>query len=378
MTDPIPPGLRGHWDKPLREFVTLDPAPVDPALGERHRIYSLLTLALLAAQWNGNKWRTPGDYGTWRTSQLAEGEAGRLGYYATGDYQGHNIAALAVDARGRVIDFDFNHNELFNSSVEHAESRLMRRLFSLAQVFESWDDATGMAERVRGPEPAFLLAVSAPPEEVARSASFAAPLPGGATASASAGGAARSAARRTSYGKLLTDVTIYTSLESCAQCSGIMTLGDVREVVYMQHDPGQYFIGNMMFQATKGGSGARAPRPVPAGGFGFEYFDRLQVAFDEFRDRVRVEPFFTDAGGRKDHGGSITSFLCTDLARTIVDDAATELRKTRDLAAPDYTRPGRDGTSVPGALTNRQVLAEATGFLRYAAVQGGRGTAHRA
>src|SRR5688572_12892301 len=208
MTDTIPPGLRKHWDKPLRDFVTLDAAPVEPALAERHRIYSLLTLALLAAQWNGNKWRTPGDYGAWRTSQLATGAAADLGYYATGDYQGHNIAALAVDARGRVIDFDFNHNELFNSSVEHAESRLMRRLFSLAQVFESWDDGHGVGNgrgaaegreagtKGRGtPEPAFLLAVSAPPDEE----------------SDSTGVAAGAAPRRTSYGKLLTDVTIYTS-----------------------------------------------------------------------------------------------------------------------------------------------------------------------
>ncbi len=374
MTDTIPPGLKKHWDKPLREFVTLDPRPVEPALAERHRIYSLLTLALLAAQWNGNKWRTPGNYGAWRTTQLAEGAAAELGYYATGDYQGHNIAALAVDARGRIIDFDFNHNELFNSSVEHAESRLMRRLFSLAQVFESWDDGRGPAEgrgvaeghgvnEARGtPEPAFLLAVSAPPDEETQAT----------------GVAATAAPRRTSYGKLLTDVTIYTSLESCAQCSGIMTLGDVREVVYMQHDPGQYYIGNMMFQATKGGSGARAPHPVPAGGFGFEYFDRLQVAFDDFRDRVRREPFFTDANGRKDHGGSITSFLCTDLALAITSDAAAELENPRALREPAFVRPSRDGKPVPGGLTNEDVLAEAVGFLRYATVQGGRGTAHRA
>ncbi len=49
-------------------------------------------------------------------------------------YLGHNIACIAVDENGSILDFDFNHNELFNSSAEHAEARLVRRLFSLNQA----------------------------------------------------------------------------------------------------------------------------------------------------------------------------------------------------------------------------------------------------
>ena len=50
-------------------------------------------------------------------------------------YLGHNIAAIAVSPTGRIVDFDFNHNELFNSSAEHAEARLLRRLFALGKQF---------------------------------------------------------------------------------------------------------------------------------------------------------------------------------------------------------------------------------------------------
>jgi tRNA(Arg) A34 adenosine deaminase TadA len=45
----------------------------------------------------------------------------------------------------------------------------------------------------------------------------------------------------------LSEVTLYTSLESCAQCSGIMSLAGVKQVIYMQNDFTTYKIGNIMF-----------------------------------------------------------------------------------------------------------------------------------
>src|SRR4029453_8314478 len=45
----------------------------------------------------------------------------------------------------------------------------------------------------------------------------------------------------------LQNVTLYTSLESCAQCSGVMSLGGVKQVVYLQNDFTAYMIGNIMF-----------------------------------------------------------------------------------------------------------------------------------
>ena len=83
-------------------------------------------------------------------------------------------------------------------------------------------------------------------------------------------GGRRGRARRSAgYGTLLADVSIYTSLESCAQCSGIMALANVREVAYLQYDQGQYLVGNLMYRATRGGGPgsekrAGAPRRSPA------------------------------------------------------------------------------------------------------------------
>jgi tRNA(Arg) A34 adenosine deaminase TadA len=34
----------------------------------------------------------------------------------------------------------------------------------------------------------------------------------------------------------LHDVTLYTSLESCAQCSGVMSLAGVKQIIYLQND----------------------------------------------------------------------------------------------------------------------------------------------
>ena len=41
------------------------------------------------------------------------------------DYNGHNIVALAVCKRGRILRIAYNHNTLFSSTVDHAEERLI-------------------------------------------------------------------------------------------------------------------------------------------------------------------------------------------------------------------------------------------------------------
>jgi tRNA(Arg) A34 adenosine deaminase TadA len=358
---PTPPGLEGHWDRPLSEFVTLKTRPIEAGLAERHRLYSFLVLAILASQWNGNKYGNQGDYGEWRRRQLMEGLPAESGVYSGGSYLGHNIAAIAVDARGTVVDFDFNHNQLFNSSVEHAESRLLRRLFSLTQISSSWqlgkagghvaDEDAGQA-----PKP-FAFAVSAPPVHEPRV---------GVSAS------------RVSYTELLTDVTIYTSLESCAQCSGIMALADVREVVYLQPDQGQYLIGNMMYKATTTmGYGARAPEPVPAEAFDLAQYQQLVAAEKHFNERVGKEPFFR-RGKTVKRDAAVTSFLCTDLALDVAESGAAELESSAALIHPDYVRPSRDGKAVAGGFSNDQVLTGVRSFLRYVRSQADRGTAHRA
>jgi tRNA(Arg) A34 adenosine deaminase TadA len=357
-----PPGLAPHWDRPLSEFVNLPTSPIEAGLAERHRLYSFLVLAILASQWNGNKYGNPGDYGEWRRRQLMEGLPAESGVYRGGSYLGHNIAAIAVDARGTVVDFEFNHNQIFNSSVEHAESRLLRRLFSLSKISDSWQvvKAVGhMAAEGAGQSTAkpFAFAVSAPPAHEPR---------------------VGVSARRVSYTELLTDVTIYTSLESCAQCSGIMALADLREVVYLQPDQGQYLIGNMMYKATTTmGYGARAPEPIPADAFGLAQYGQLVAAERDFAKRVVKEPFFR-RGKTQKRDKSVTSFLCTDLALAVAESGATELGSSAALDHPDYIRPSRDGKAVTGGLSNEQVLTGVRSFLRYVESQGGRGTAHRA
>ncbi|HEX6367453.1 MAG TPA: hypothetical protein VF006_00890 [Longimicrobium sp.] len=149
---------------------------------ERHRIYSLLLMAIVHHYLNGNKY---GRWGTYPWNAPADAEAGP---FHDSDYLGRNIAATAVDAEGFVVDLEFNHNSLFNSSAEHAESRLIRRVYDLAQVNDSW-------ALNREPRP------------------------------------------RDDY-TMFEDMTVYTSLESCSQCTGVMALARVWQIIYLQPDHG--------------------------------------------------------------------------------------------------------------------------------------------
>jgi tRNA(Arg) A34 adenosine deaminase TadA len=297
-------------------------------------------MSILSGYFNGNKDGATGTY-PWRPAQMIE--TGRYAGDRFGDrYLGHNIAGLAVDGRGEIIDFDFNHNDLYNSSAEHAEARLVRRLFGLTQIYDGWQTR----------DPGDLSGV---------------PL------STALGG-----------------VTIYTTLESCAQCSGIMTLGNVKAVVYLQHDPGQYAIGNIMYNlsnpldvthpdappmpltTTKFG----APEPIPADLFGFQPKLQLEAAYDTFSKGVAAKPFYTAPGRDPDAKPSITSFLCTDAAKSIFDGAVQSLRGLV-LKYPDF-RPASsfDETDPQAPLSNMEVLDQAERFLAYALNVARRGTPH--
>ena len=122
-----------YWNKPLSELVDIGPYNATPAEMERHRVYANLVLALLHGYFNGNKDGETGEY-PWQPSQRIAG-TGTQSLYAGGRYLGHNICCIAVDGDGDIIDGDFNHNSIFNSSVDHAEARLIQRIFSLAAGF---------------------------------------------------------------------------------------------------------------------------------------------------------------------------------------------------------------------------------------------------
>ena len=260
--------------------------------------------------WNGNK---RGPLGTYPLRAQAEGSGASTPARYRGDmienpgglrvnwdrYLGHNIACIAVDGNGDIIDFDFNHNDFFRSSAEHAESRMVRRLFSLTDIFDSW--RTG-SERNDKPRAASL-----------------------------------------------NDVTLYTSLESCAQCSGVMSLAGVKQIVYLQNDFTAFMIGNIMYnlanripvrnsQGTLVGTRPGAPVPIPGSQVGLSEFERLNEANLEFvRDMRAAETAKSPAEHflsprmkiRPDFEPSITSFLSqtrlTKFSRTEAKASTTPL-----------------------------------------------------
>jgi tRNA(Arg) A34 adenosine deaminase TadA len=270
------PPLVSNWRKQLGDVtqINFDKEAGElnhPAVQERHRIYSYLLMKLIHRFWNGNKNGPVGTYPQ-RTKQLEKGRTDRYGgdihersdraHIPWDRYIGHNIACIAVDGLGHIIDFDFNHNPFFRNTVEHAESRLVRRLFSLTDVFDSWRTGRNINNKP--------------------------------------------------HAALLSDVTLYTSLESCAQCSGIMSLAGVRQVIYMQNDFTTYKIGNIMFnlanRATVRDDDGHvitnsdatdktipgAPIPIPASRIGLERpFNKLNDANVEFIKKMQAASRFS-------------------------------------------------------------------------------------
>jgi tRNA(Arg) A34 adenosine deaminase TadA len=338
-----------NWGKPLREVVHVDPIVAAPKLAndavkERHRIYCHLLMKLMVRFWNGNKRGPLGSYPR-RVKQMEAVQPVQPTQRYRGDmienpdrlrinwdrYVGHNIACVAVDGNGEIIDFDFNHNDFFRSSAEHAESRMVRRLFSLTDIFDSWKTGNRIGDRSR----AFSLQ----------------------------------------------NVTLYTSLESCAQCSGVMSLGGVKQVVYLQNDFTAYMIGNIMFNLANPVSGLPgAPKPIAASAVGLQQFQALNDANLAFVKDIQdakarndsTRAFFISPDKTfVDFDPSITSFLCTDAARDIFEQGGKQL-DTMTLEFPNEKHP--DERDV---LTNQECLEEARSFFKYADLEGYRGSPHK-
>lgn len=367
MEEPLPPGfgdqkpLQDNWNKPLNQVVAIDldlhrdaPELAEGGMRERHRIYCHLLMKLIVRFWNGNKRGPLGVYPR-RAQQedvaQAPPQPGQPARYR-GDmmgnpgglrvnwdrYLGHNIACIAVDGDGEIIDFEFNHNDLFRSSAEHAESRMVRRLFSLTDIFDNW--RTG--QRVGKPRAASL-----------------------------------------------SDVTLYTTLESCAQCAGVMSLAGIKQIVYMQNDFTAYKIGNIMYKLANRvdvidlqghvTTIPGAPIPIAGSDIELEEFDRLNaanlafakdiVAAGKANDLTRA--FFVPHDGESDFDPSITSFLCTDAARAIFVDGAAKL--DAELKYPTFSNRPDD----KDVLTNEDCRAHCRSFYTYADIEGYRGSPHK-
>jgi tRNA(Arg) A34 adenosine deaminase TadA len=342
--------FKAFWQKALSDVVRVDlkkaaPELADDAVKERHRIYCHLLMKLIHRFWNGNKRGPFGDYPL-RAKQVEVSEPPTQRY--RGDtvlnpggsrqnwdrYVGHNIACLAVDGNGEIIDFDFNHNEFFRSSAEHAESRMVRRLFSLTNIYDSWQTGHPIGSR-----PA-----------------------------------------------LLNDVTLYTSLESCAQCSGVMSLAGIKQVIFLQNDFTAYMIGNIMFNLANSVAGAPgAPIPIAASEIGLKEFGQLNQANLKYAaDMVTAAEkndsdmaFFISADKSTiEFDPGITSFLCTDVAHDIFEGGGNVLDSLK-LAFPDRRSPNPSGASNTDVLTNAQCLEEARSFYNYADIEGYRGSPHK-
>lgn len=334
MQDP----LSYYLDRPVSDLIRVDNTDMSAEESERHIIFGLLAMAIVADSWNGNKKGEFGDYPQRLRQRLP------VGIYAGGTYFGHNIASLATDGRGAIIDFDFNHNDLFNSSAEHAEARLVRRIFNLNESYNHWQTVD--------------------PKQIT-------PVP---------------------YANVLSAVTIYTTLESCAQCSGVMTLGNVKSVVYLQTDPGQYYIGSILYNLSNPYSLSHphsppesgpvpklvqkygAPEPISADTFQFPHKTALDLAYRAFVDDASTDPdsyyFWRSADGSQvDKSSTITAFLCTDAAHDIFNDAANELA-TRHVDFPSYQ-------PTESALANAEIHEQAVRYRAFVSTLGRRGTPHK-
>jgi tRNA(Arg) A34 adenosine deaminase TadA len=379
-----PPGfdtqkpLIENWNRQLGDLVDVSvnigrdaPELGHPAVRDRHRIYCYLLMKLIIRFWNGNKRGPLGTYPLrqqqadrpqlpekpqrYRGEMMANSGGPRVDWDR---YLGHNIACIAVDGDGDIIDFEFNHNDFFRSSTEHAESRMVRRLFSLTDVFDGWN--TG--KRFRGKP----------------------------------------------HAASLNDVTLYTSLESCAQCSGIMSLAGVRQIVYLQNDFTAYKIGNIMYnlanrnpavdargnamvdwQGRKVSSVPGAPIPIAASEIGLDEFNKLNDANLEFSKNINAartaytnDPnnvggaFFVPHDGKPDFDDSITSFLCTDAALKIFQDGGHKLDTLKlDPVSHDWNFPDKPNSKQ--ILTNQKCLQRAKDFYAYADAEGYRGSPHK-
>jgi tRNA(Arg) A34 adenosine deaminase TadA len=346
----------------------------DAAVKERHSIYCYLLMKLIHRFWNGNK---NGPFGSYpqRPNQLEAGTSGRY----RGDmnehpdrrrvnwdrYLGHNIACIAVDGNGHIIDFDFNHNEFFRSTAEHAESRLVRRLFSLTDIFDSWKTGPRINNKP--------------------------------------------------HAASLGEVTLYTSLESCAQCSGVMSLAGVKQIIYLQNDFTAYKIGNIMYNLANRidikddngnvtGNIPGAPVPIHAAVIGLDEFKLLNegnlnfaskmrdagVEYKQMRDnkildqKIFDKAFFVSSDKSfADYEPSITSFLCTDEAYDIFANGGKKLdslplqfedRRFPDQNSAQNSAPTNEADRV---LTNKECLSEARKFFEYVDIEGYRGSPHK-
>lgn len=111
-------------------------------------------------------------------------------------------------------------------------------------------------------------------------------------------------------GYSLKDHTIYTSLEPCAQCSGMMVLSSIKRTVYGQTDPAfGKALERLSLDSKKWNEAGYTPYPRAV------ISEKSSTKYCELLDNEYAKT-----------GGSITKFLLTDASKKIYESAAKALQ----------------------------------------------------
>lgn len=227
------------------------PAPtLGSELREKYALYLLLTFALVASRWRIRR-SSPED-----RKAYAAAYPGR----EFSEYIGHNIGALLLGPADELLAFEMNEASAALSSLEHAELKAVRvgnRRLNLKRFRE-------------GDQPA-------------------------------------------SYASLFDGCTLYTTLESCTQCAGVMHLAGVDTVVHGQTDQVQQAISDKVYQMHRDGP---LPAPRPIKGDFLPLVPQLESAYAAYQSAA-------SAGG---HSIGTTAFLSSPAALRVFAQAQEQLR----------------------------------------------------
>jgi len=223
-----------YYDVKLADLRSPEVEELRKCWNNRMNIYCYALLTILSQNHNGNKKgcfienRDPT-----RTKQFS-GELVNEAKHPTKkfvyqheqeSYHGHNIAALAVDENGSIISYSFNHVTVFKSTTEHAEERLVDKLFK--NSFHYFGEHGAMKPK-----------------------------------------------------QMLEKITIFASLEPCHQCAGKLYFAGVKQVIYLQKDVD---VGNIIRSIFQNGSlHSGFPLPIIASFYKFPYSSRLDQARELF------------------------------------------------------------------------------------------------
>lgn len=190
---------------------------------EKHSIYMLLTCGLVAARWRIRR----------SNPEARAAYAAAFPGVRFSEYFGHNIGALLLGPADELVAFRMNDATFENSSLAHAEVRVVEagNKWSNRQRFKEGQGTQG-------------------------------------------------------YSTLFEGCTVYSTLESCTQCYGVMHLAGVDRVVYAQVDSLQQDIGGTIFKLHEGGP-LPSVRPIRADFF--PIFTEIAKAFEQYQEQARLE-----------------------------------------------------------------------------------------